>query len=101
MMPSVVIDNSGEVAAGRSLLSSRCGPLRAAPCSIELPEMLDQQFSQDPDFSRRVVPRWSDNVDADFGERIAIHQRYQSAGRQLFLRQEFRQRRYASRFGCW
>src|SRR5579862_1113201 len=62
---------------------------------LGLPKMLNQQFSEDPDLSRGVVPRWSDNVDPDFGERIAIHECHQSAGRQLLLRQKFRQRGYA------
>ena len=57
--------------------------------------MLDQQFRKHSDLSRGVVPRRSDNEDSDFGERIAIHERYQSARRQLFLDQEIRQRGYA------
>jgi hypothetical protein len=56
---------------------------------------INQQFRKDSDLSHGVVPRWSDNEDPDFGERIAIHQRYQSAGRELFLRQKIRQRSYA------
>jgi hypothetical protein len=50
-------------------------PLRnhGASALITLPEMFNQQFSKDPDLSRGVVPRWSDNVDPDFGERIATH----------------------------
>jgi hypothetical protein len=35
--------------------------------------MLNQQFSKDSDLSRGVVPRWSENEDPSFRERIAIH----------------------------
>ena len=49
------------------------GTFCARPCSIKLPKMLNQQFSKDPDLSRGVVPRWSDNEDPAFSERIAIH----------------------------
>jgi len=36
-------------------------------------KMLNQQFSKDSDLSRGVVPRWSENEDPSFRERIAIH----------------------------
>ena len=49
---------------------------------IKIPKVLDQQFRKDSDLSRGVMPRWSDNEEPDFAERIAIHQRYQSAGRE-------------------
>jgi hypothetical protein len=68
------------------------GSSYTVPGSIKLPKVLNQQFREDSDLSRRVVPRWSDDEDPDFGERIVIHQRYQSAGRELFLGQKIRQR---------
>jgi len=39
----------------------------------QITQNLNQQFSKDPDLSRWVVPRWSDNEDPSFSERIAIH----------------------------
>jgi hypothetical protein len=57
--------------------------------------MLNQQLSKNPDLSRGVVSRWPDNEEASFRERMIFHQRYQSAGRELLLRQEIRQRGYA------
>ena len=68
------------------------GSSYTVPGSIKLPKVLNQQFREDSDLSRRVVPRWSDDEDPNFGERIVIHQRYQSAGRELFLGQKIRQR---------
>ena len=49
------------------------GTFCASPCSIKLSKMLNQQFSKDSDLSRGVVPRWSENEDPSFRERIAIH----------------------------
>jgi hypothetical protein len=65
------------------------------PVSTKLPKVLNQQFRKHSDLSRGVAPRRSDNEDYDFGERISVHERYQSARRQLFLDQEIRQRGYA------
>jgi hypothetical protein len=55
---------------------------------IKLPKVPNHQFRKDSDLSRGVMPRRSDNEEPDFAQRIVIHQRYQSAGRELFLHQE-------------
>ena len=49
------------------------GTFCARPWSINSSKMLNQQFSKDSDLSRGVVPRWSENEDPSFSERIAIH----------------------------
>jgi hypothetical protein len=71
------------------------GLVLCASNSTKSPEVLNQQFRKHSDLSCGVLPRRSHNEDSDFGERISIHERYQSARRQVFLDQEFRQRGYA------
>ena len=49
------------------------GTFCARHWSIDLSKMLNQQFGKDSHLSLWVVPRWSENEDPSFRERIAIH----------------------------
>jgi hypothetical protein len=59
--PFLISDISAPCRNGRE------GALGDISCSIRLSKILSQQFSKDPYFSRRVVPRWPDNVEPSFG----------------------------------
>jgi hypothetical protein len=56
----------------------------------QLSEMLDQQFSEDSDFSRGVLPRRPDHIHSGRRERIARHHRSKSARSQIVLDEAMR-----------
>src|ERR1700758_5333204 len=57
--------------------------------------MLDQNLGESADLPRRMAPRWPDDEDSAFGQRVAAHHGHQRPGRQSALSQEIRQQGYA------